>query len=241
MVVNDWILERQVTHNMQDEHQEEDYQEEEGGFKAWLEDNLRIILSILVVFAIAGGIYSYSQRSQTPALTEETSTTSDDGAATDDQIAKNDTEKTADDTEKNATDTTSDATKQDDTTKPDTTKNTETKPAEVMKKAPVATESKETETSFVETAARGDSATLLARQALANFLEKNPDSALSREHKVYIEDYLRKHTTYGSIHVGTSVEFSKSLIQEAIGKSKQLNDRQLTNLKKYSSRASSLR
>ena len=241
MVVNDWILERQVTHNMQDEHQEEDYQEEEGGFKAWLEDNLRIILSILVVFAIAGGIYSYSQRSQTPALTEETST-SDDGTqtATDDQVAKNDTEKTAD-TEKNATDTTSDATKQDDTTKPDTTKNTETEPAEVMKKAPVATESKETETSFVETAARGDSATLLARQALANFLEKNPDSALSREHKVYIEDYLRKHTTYGSIHVGTSVEFSKSLIQEAIGKSKQLNDRQLTNLKKYSSRASSLR
>ena len=227
---------------MQDEHQEEDYQEEEGGFKAWLEDNLRIILSILVVFAIAGGIYSYSQRSQTPALTEETSTTSDDGAATDDQIAKNDTEKTADDTEKNATDTTSDATKQDDTAKPDdTAKNTETKPAEAMKKAPVATESKETETSFVETAARGDSATLLARQALANFLEKNPDSALSREHKVYIEDYLRKHTTYGSIHVGTSVEFSKSLIQEAIGKSKQLNDRQLTNLKKYSSRASSLR
>lgn len=227
---------------MQDEHQEEDYQEEEGGFKAWLEDNLRIILSILVVFAIAGGIYSYSQRSQTPALTEETST-SDDGTqtATDDQITKNDTEKTADDTEKNATDTTSDATKQDDTTKPDTAKNTEIKPAEVMKKAPVATESKETETSFVETAARGDSATLLARQALANFLEKNPDSALSREHKVYIEDYLRKHTAHGSIHVGTSVEFSKSLIQEAIGKSKQLNDRQLTNLKKYSSRASSLR
>ena len=217
---------------MQDEHQEEDYQEEEGGFKTWLEDNLRIILSILVVFAIAGGIYSYSQRSQTPALTEETTTTSDDADQTtkpDDQIAKDETE------------TTPEVKKDDNAAKPDTAKPAETKPAEATTPAPTVTESKETETAFVETAARGDSATLLARQAVANFLEKNPDSAISREHKVYIEDYLRKHTVSGPIHVGTSVEFSKSLIQEAIGKSKQLSDQQLTNLKKYSNRAPSLR
>ncbi|MGB2791808.1 MAG: hypothetical protein WBC29_04630 [Candidatus Moraniibacteriota bacterium] len=216
---------------MQDEHQEEDYQEEEGGFKVWLEDNLRIILSILVVFAIAGGIYSYSQRSQTPALTEETTTTSDEADQTtkpDDQIAEGET-KAAPEVKKD-----------DSTTKPDTTKVAEVKPTETTPE-PTMTESKETETTFVETAARGDSATLLARQAVANFLEKNPDSAISREHKVYIEDYLRKHTVSGPIHVGTSIEFSKSLIQEAIGKSKQLNDRQLTNLKKYSSRAPSLR
>lgn len=221
---------------MQDEHQEEDYQEEEGGFKTWLEDNLRIILSILVVFAIAGGIYSYSQRSQTPALTEETTTTSDDADQTttpDDQIAKDETG--------DATETTPEVKKDDNAAKPDTAKPAETKPAEATTPAPTVTESKETETAFVETAARGDSATLLARQAVANFLEKNPDSAISREHKVYIEDYLRKHTVSGPIHVGTSVEFSKSLIQEAIGKSKQLSDQQLTNLKKYSNRAPSLR
>ena len=226
---------------MQDE-QQEDYQEEESGIKTWLEDNLRIILSVLVVFAIAGGIYSYSQRSQTPTLTEETSTTSDNKTqeTPDNQVAKNDTEKAAD--SENAVDTAPDvAKKQDDTAKPDTAKDAEIKPIDTERKAPATTESKETETSFVETAARGDSATLLARQALANFLEKNPDSVLSKEHKVYIEDYLRKHATYGSIHVGTSMEFSKSLIQEAIGKSKQLNDRQLANLKKYSSRAPSLR
>ncbi len=220
---------------MQDEHQEEDYQEEEGGLKVWLEDNLRIILSILVVFAIAGGIYSYSQRSQTPALTEETTTTSDKADQTtkpDDQIAEDETS--------NSTNTAPEVKKDENATKPDTTKVGEVKPTETMPK-PTTTESKETETTFVEIAARGDSATLLARQAVANFLEKNPDSAISREHKVYIEDYLRKHTVSGPIHVGTSIEFSKSLIQEAIGKSKQLNDRQLTNLKKYSGRAPSLR
>ncbi len=231
-------LERQVTHTMQDEHQEDDYQEEEGGLKAWLEDNLRIILSILVVFAIAGGIYSYSQRSQAPALTEETTTSSDEAdqnAQPDDQLAQGETEKS--DTSKTAPE----MKKEDKPENPTAAKPAEVKPADTAKPAPTMTESKETETAFVETAARGDSMTLLARQATANFLEKNPDSAISREHKVYIEDYLRKHTVSGPVRVGTSVEFSKDLIREAIGKSKQLSDQQLTNLKKYSSRAPSLR
>ena len=80
---------------MQDEQQLEDDTEEEegGGFRMWLEDNLRIILSILVVFAIAGGIYSYSQRSQTPAITEETTGTPSD------QTAQNPTDQNAKPTE----------------------------------------------------------------------------------------------------------------------------------------------
>ena len=40
---------------------------ETGTAKQWLQDNLRIIISILIVVAIAGGIYSYSKRSQSPA------------------------------------------------------------------------------------------------------------------------------------------------------------------------------
>lgn len=223
---------------MQDEHQiEDDDMEESGGIKAWLEDNLRIILSILVVFAIAGGIYSYSQRSQAPAITEET--VDEPG----EEIAQGDTSsdsENSEDSKEAAGETTEDGA------------STEINPSEPEKtiapatpqepSAPtVAAESRETEGSFIETAVRGDGATHLARRALANYLEKNPDSAISREQKVYIEDYLRKNVSYGHVRVGTSLEFSKSLIQEAIGKSKQLNDRQLTNLKKYAERAPSLR
>ncbi len=40
---------------------------ETGKAKQWLQDNLRIIISILIVVAIAGGIYSYSKRSQSPS------------------------------------------------------------------------------------------------------------------------------------------------------------------------------
>jgi hypothetical protein len=211
---------------MQDEQPLEEEQEEGGGFKAWLEDNLRIILSVLVVFAIAGGIYSYSQRSQTPAITEETETP-EETIGSGEEIAE-ETEETKEDTEESA----------EETPRPTEVKE-EVKP--VQKPAEAVAESRETETAFVETAIRGDGATHLARRALGNFLEKNPDSALSKEHKIYIEDYLRKHVSYGHIRTGSSLEFSKSLIQEAIGKSKQLNDRQLSNLKKYSDRAPSLR
>ena len=41
--------------------------------KAWIQENLRIIVSVFIVAAIALGIYSYSQRTQT---------VSDDGAST---------------------------------------------------------------------------------------------------------------------------------------------------------------
>jgi len=35
---------------------------DESNFKIWIQDNLRIIVSILIVIAIGGGIYSYSKQ-----------------------------------------------------------------------------------------------------------------------------------------------------------------------------------
>ena len=178
--------------------------------KRWFQDNLRIVISIVIVVVIAGGIYSYSKRGETPLVADQS------------------TEKTATDTA--STDTTSAPTDQtvttDSTAKPEVSS--------------VAT-SKETETSFVETAGKGGSLTVLARKATADYLEKNQDSSLTKEHKIYIEDFLRKNVpATGGVHVGTSVEFSKDLIQKAIAQSKTLNENQLKNLQKYSARVSSI-
>ena len=196
---------------MENENQEE---EEQGTMKQWLQDNLRIIISIIIVIAIAGGIYSYSKRTATPeeqtkqtAITEELGSTSEQGATTQQpsESGKITPEKSTGST------TTTQVTSQ------------------------------ETEKSFIETAVKGDSSTKLARRALANYLEKNPDSELTPEHKIYIEDYLRKHVSFkGKVFIGTSVEFSKELVKEAITKSKTLNDSQLKNLHKYSVRVPSL-
>lgn len=172
-----------------------------GKAKQWLQDNLRIIISILIVVAIAGGIYSYSKRSQSPSkdLASEEITQQNKEAA-EGMVAGNET-------------------------------TTGTSAGE--KQTVAAATSQETENSFIETAGKGDSMTRLARRALANYLEKNPDSTLTPEHKIYIEDYLRKNVPPQRVFVGTSLEFSKDLIQKAISNSKNLNDRQLKNLHKY--------
>ena len=191
--------------------------------KQWFQDNLRIIVSILVVVLIAGGIYSYSNRSQAPSnkdqqeqsdvLSQATSGDSNNSAsATDDQTQQG-----------SATDQSASQVNQ-------------------QKAQPTVAQgtSKETDTSFVETAGKGDGTTKLARRALADYLEKNPDSALTAEHKIFIEDFLRKNIGAKSVKVGASVEFSKSLINDAISKSKNLNDKQLKNLHKYAVRVHSL-
>jgi hypothetical protein len=193
--------ENKVEAEVEAEEQEADSSE----MKSWLQDNFRIIVSIIIVVAIAGGIYSYSKRTQ-PTV---------------EKLAEKETQLI--DQSKNV--------------EVQGSKTGETKKAEVSS----AATSQETETSFVEKAGRGDGSTKLARRALANYLEKNPDSSLTAEHKIYIEDYLRKNVGFkGGVHIGTSIEFSKDLVKQAVEKSKTLNDRQLKNLHKYAVRVPSL-
>lgn len=179
--------------------------------KTWLQDNLRIIVSIFIVAAIALGIYSYSQRSDESLGDELLAPVVDESedVATGDELSQPTTPNTGSVVSKPG--------------------NGNIAPAEL---------SKETTTSFVESAQRGDGMTHLARRALMNYLEKNPDSRLTGEHKVYIEDWLRKQKPASPVHIGTSVEFSKDMIKEAIEKSQNLTPHQLQNLKKYSSRVS---
>ena len=184
---------------------EEKFEENEGKMKQWVQDNLRIIISILIVVAIAAGIYSYSKRTESP-------------------LAKNSNQTV----EKVGNEETSAILENGKITEPEITEKT-------------TVSSQETEQSFIEIAAKGEGRTHLARRALANYLEKNADSSLSTEHKIYIEDYLRKKAGgQSSLRVGSSVEFSKSLIQDAISKSKNLNQNQLKNLHKYAVRVPSL-
>ncbi len=197
---------------------EEEKNETGSAASQWIKDNLRIIVSIIIVIAIAGGIYSYSKRTQPPVGEKEK-------IATEEKIVTEEPEKAV---EVGGEDKTAPAEQKEPAPKEE-------------KQAAAQPESKETEGSFVETAERGNGVTHLARRALANYLEKNPDSALTPEHKIYVEDYLRKNVEFkGRVFVGTSVEFNKNLIHQAIERSKQLNDKQLNNLHKYAVKVPSL-
>jgi hypothetical protein len=195
--------------NQEVEEKDSDQESTQNNIKEWLQDNMRIIISILIVILIAGGIYSYSKRTESPQISESGVTSNEDNSFIEEQAIDNGSSLSQNNSSKENTSS--------------------------------ITTSQETENSFIETAAKGDSQTKLARRALADFLEKNPDSALTAEHKIYIEDYLRKNSGHkGRTFVGTSVEFSKDLIKDAISKSKNLNENQLKNLHKYAIRVPSL-
>ncbi|MFZ2154329.1 MAG: hypothetical protein WAV16_03815 [Candidatus Moraniibacteriota bacterium] len=199
--------------------------------KEWTQENLRIIVSVLVVFLIASSIYSYSKRGA-----ENTQLANEDSEIENiltDLSEEEDSAKVATDDESKDSATVDNK----DTAVKEAAPKAEEKPAVAAKPADTQkfSESKETENSFVEVAQRGEGTTHLARRALAHYLEKNSDSSLTAEHKVYIEDYLRKNISQkGHLSMGTSAEFSKDLIKQAIGASKNLNDAQLKNLQKYS-------
>jgi hypothetical protein len=214
------------------DEQNETMPEEETGAKkvrTFIQENLRVITSVFIVAVIAIGIYSYSDRS---VPTDETDLAGEVTSSETEKIAEEDGMDSegmiGDGMENESEEIATEAIK-------------ETEMTETATTHPVET-SRETESAFVESAERGDGLTHLARRATTHYLEKNADSSLTAEHRIYIEDYLRKHVGHeGHVSVGTSVEFSKDLIREAIDASKQLDARQLENLKQYSARVSAFR
>lgn len=89
---------------------------------------------------------------------------------------------------------------------------------------------------LVARAAKGNGATHLARHALKEYLQnkKELQDNLKAEHKIYIEDYLQKHTTHPKVlKIGDEISFSDGLINEAVEKAQKLTDKQIQNLSKY--------
>ncbi|MEI9966312.1 MAG: hypothetical protein WDN67_01450 [Candidatus Moraniibacteriota bacterium] len=119
---------------------------EESPAKVWVQENLRVIVSIFIVAAIALGIYSYSQRTDMSNIASDSNAlldTNGEQVAEDGQMAGE-------------------------------AANEDQSGMESGDQAVSPELSHETDTSFVEAAAKGDGTTHLARRALMNYLEKNP-------------------------------------------------------------------
>ena len=98
-------------------------------------------------------------------------------------------------------------------------------------------EASRSEADIIVTAAKGNGATHLSRQALKEYLKNKPELAqkLSAEQRIYIEDYLRKHITGQpkTLHVGDQISFSDNAIKTAIDLALNLTDSQIKNLSRY--------
>lgn len=204
-----------------EEVNEESSEDGRGTTKDWLAENLRMLVSVVIVVAIAAGIYAYSKRAQAPSASKNIAST--------EQNSEGKISVIGGDNENSA---------QNQQAAPEQAA-PQAQPSENVKAAEPQT-SQETGNSFVETAAKGDGSTKLARRALANYLEKNPDTSLTAEHKIFIEDMLRRQVKDGRLKIGDKREFSKDSIAKAIEKSKTLNEKQLKNLQKYTQRVSGL-
>ena len=97
------------------------------------------------------------------------------------------------------------------------------------------------EQKYLETAQAGEGITHLARRVLGKYLQEKPqDFKITPEHKIYLEDYLAKSMGDRLLNLGEKVEFSETLIREAIEKAKDLTPAQLENLTQFSQLVSTL-
>ncbi len=198
---------------MNDQHTDPHFEEShDHNGTSWFQENLRIIVSIFIVAAIALGIYSYSQRAENLSDEDIASLLETKGDEAKDSAAEGDEAKT----------------EGDETTSKGTTVTPEL--------------SEEKEASFVETAEAGDGMTHLARRALTHALESNPDWNLSAEQKVYVEDYLQKNAGGNqALNPGSKIEFSKEMMNKAIENARGLSEAELARITPYAQKVSSYR
>jgi len=208
--------------------QEEDTWER---MRNWVQDNLRVILSVLIVALIAVGIYNYSRKpAEEGKISQIDEIVSEEG-----EIAIVEEEEPEGEIEVKGSDEAEEVVEVKDDAKQETVT-----PEPEAPKPEVQKEETSSGKVYKVTAGSGEGTTHLARRALKDYLGSAPDSGLTKEHKIYIEDYMRRQAGAGWLNVGETREFSEGLVKEAIAKAKTLDDRQLQNLKRYSARVPSL-
>lgn len=95
-------------------------------------------------------------------------------------------------------------------------------------------EARRTDKAYVEVAQRGEGVTHLARRAAERWLEENQAGYdVTAEHKIYIEDYIKDQISRKGLQLGAEQEISYQLVADAVAAAKELNEKQLKNLSKY--------
>ncbi len=181
--------------------------------KGWINKyGSSVILPIIALLILAGGIYLYaSQKSQPEA-----------GLPSEKELAAN-LEESAPISQEEGIILPQKESEQ-------TVGQEKSSPKEIEEIIPVG---RSEEGAIIEKAADGEGVTHLARRALKDYLQDN-QKELTKEHKIYIEDYLKDGIGSQPLEVGQEISFSEDLIEEAIDASQNLSPEQLKALERYS-------
>lgn len=193
-----------------------------------LDSNRENLLIVAFVLIIIGGVWAYMQAPQKPDASSGVAgeITSENEGTGDNDNATAEATKTEDSAENTPAATVTSTEKTDG----ETVAVAADEPKTVTEPAVTATNDGQ---SISITAVKGDGLTHVARKALKEYLNGNNET-LNSEQKIYIEDYLRKHSSYRSVNPSEVLSYKNDLVKEAIEKAKALTEYQLKNLEKYS-------
>lgn len=189
---------------------------ETGGFLERLRNSPRTVSTIIVILIVVGAIFAFSDRGSQPGPSPASGETQTPTTEVSPSPEPEGAEATP------------------------TPEGEEAVKAEEPEATPEPTpmplpEAQETDEAYIEVAARGDGVTHLARRALLKSLESNkPDFEVTAERKVWMEDYIKDQVGRAPLAVGENKTIEKSVVREAVEKSKNLTDAQLKNLQRYS-------
>ena len=209
--------------------------------KNWSYENWQTILIILIVLIVGVSAYNYNQQGENAGDSSEFAALSGSESEDDSKDNDNNAEVSYDEQgegsiESNVVNGNSEA---------ETEKADEKKARDEDKKLAINDDEDKTEKAissssnasgkvYTVTANYGEGITHLARHALEKYLEDiNDGSELTKEHRVYIEDYLQNRIGSQKLEIGDQKTFSEDLIQEAISNADKLSPKSLENLSKY--------
>lgn len=184
-----------------------------------VKESPRTVSALIIILIVAAAVYAFSGKEQ--ATSEDVNTEEPAQTTEAEGEEQADTESTEE-----ATAPTAEV-----SNAPVTTTVTQEQLETKAKDMPAAAK---TDNGYTETVQRGDGTTHLARRAATRWLSENQAGyTVTNEHRVYIEDYIRRRLE-GGAKIGEERTVAFDLIAEAVAKAGQLNERQLQNLTRYS-------
>jgi hypothetical protein len=208
--------------------------------KNWIQDNIRIVLSIVMVLIIGVSVYSYSKKGLKENQEENTDQAKlEDLVTNEEQAQPEDKAGVIDDAKKIAQEEAVKKTEEQAVTQ-EKKEEPEPEPAAAETEKNSETVVSQNQDGYEVTAGKGDSLTTISRSAVKQYIETNQDSEITNEHRVYMEDYLAKKMGYNRhLNAGEVKSFSADNMKEALDAAKKLTPQQLEHLKIYSQRVSS--
>ncbi len=195
----------------------------DDGFMNRVKESPRTVSAVIIVLIVAAAIYAFSGNDSQQIAQEETGAPEENVELSADETAQ-----------KEATSTPEQSSDKQPAAAADSATPAPVDKSALMEDSKTLPEARTTDTAYVEVAQTGDGLTHLARRAATRYLaDREAGYAITNEHRIYIEDYIRKHVDQHPVSIGMEETISFDLIKEAVESAGKLTEPQLKNLTKY--------